>query len=277
MSIANLEAGTVVVPTLPGGGSISFTVTATVTATSGTVTNTFSATPPVGTTDPTPATASDTDTVVAIVANDDSGSVVNGVTGGISLANVLANDTLNGNPATIGNVILTQVSTTNPGVTLNPVDGSVSVTPGTPAGNYTVSYQICDPANPTICDTATVSVPVVAIDAVNDTGAVVNGFTGGPSVANVLANDTLNGSPVLLGNVILTQVSTTNPGVTLNPANGSVNVAPGTPAGNYTVTYQICDLANPTVCDTATVTVPVNPPASGLTLVPQTQPARPTK
>ena len=63
MNIANLEAGTVVVPTLPSSGSISFSVTVNVTATSGSVANTFTATPPVGTTDPTPATVTDTDTV----------------------------------------------------------------------------------------------------------------------------------------------------------------------------------------------------------------------
>ena len=49
LSIAALEAGTVVVPTLPSGGSLSFTVTVDVTATSGTVTNTVTATPPAGT------------------------------------------------------------------------------------------------------------------------------------------------------------------------------------------------------------------------------------
>jgi len=51
---------------------------------------------------------------------------------------------------------------------------------------------------------------------------------------------------VLLADVNLTQVSTTNAGVTLNTADGSVNVAAGTPAGNYTVVYQICDKLNPT-------------------------------
>jgi uncharacterized repeat protein (TIGR01451 family) len=65
LNIANLEAGTVVVPTLPVGGKISFTITANVTAVSGSVTNIFSATPPAGTTDPTPGnnTATDTDTI----------------------------------------------------------------------------------------------------------------------------------------------------------------------------------------------------------------------
>ncbi len=197
--------------------------------------------------------------VVTVDAVNNSGSMVNGITGGQSLANVLVNDTLNGAQATLSNVNLTQVSTTNAGVTLNTSNGSVNVAAGTPNGNYTVTYRICDKANPTFCDTATVTVPVAAIDAVNDAGVVVVGLTGGQSLPNVLVNDTLNGSAALLANVNLTQVSTTNAGVTLNSSDGSVNVAPGTPNGVYTVTYQICDKLNPGICDTATVSVPVGP------------------
>ncbi|HVM70462.1 MAG TPA: hypothetical protein VMT91_01800, partial [Anaerolineales bacterium] len=65
LSIANLEAGTVAVPNLPNGGSISFTVTATISASSGSVTNTFSATPPAGVTDTYSVnnSASDTDII----------------------------------------------------------------------------------------------------------------------------------------------------------------------------------------------------------------------
>ena len=100
--------------------------------------------------------------------------------------------------------------------------------------------------------------PVNVIDAVNDAGAPIIGATGGQSVPNVLVNDTLNGNPATLATVTLTQVSTTNPGVTLNTADGSVNVAPGTPSGSYVVTYQICEILNPNNCDTATVTVVVN-------------------
>ncbi len=96
MNIANLENGTVVVPTLPNGGSISFSVTVNVNAASGSVANIFTATPPVGTTDPTPATATDTNNVIEIIAADDTGSTVNGTTGGQSVANVLSNDSLNG-------------------------------------------------------------------------------------------------------------------------------------------------------------------------------------
>jgi hypothetical protein len=46
------------------------------------------------------------------VATNDSGNPVTGTTGGVSVSNVLINDTLNGNQATLSNVTLTQISTT---------------------------------------------------------------------------------------------------------------------------------------------------------------------
>ncbi len=132
------------------------------------------------------------------------------------------------------------------------------VAPGTPAGNYILTYQICENLNPANCDQAEVTVPVTApvIDAVPDAGSA-NGMSGGVAVANVLANDLLNGVAVIPSEVTMTQVSTTNPNVTLNPSTGAVSVAAGTPAGTYTVTYQICENLNPTNCDQTEVTVTV--------------------
>ena len=43
----------------------------------------------------------------------------------------------------------------------------------TAAGTYTPQYQICDKTNPTFCSVGTVSVPVVRITAVNDSGAAI--------------------------------------------------------------------------------------------------------
>ena len=194
-----------------------------------------------------------------IDAVNDSGTVANGAAGGTAVPNVVANDTLGGNPATLATVTLTQVSTTNPNVTLNPATGAVVVAAGTPAGTYTVTYQICEPLNPTNCDAAdvTVTVGAAAIDAVDDSGTVANGAAGGTAVSNVLVNDTLGAAAATLANVTLSQVSTTNPNVTLNPATGAVVVAAGTPAGTYTLEYRICEQLNPTNCDTAEVDVTV--------------------
>ena len=159
-----------------------------------------------------------------IDAVDDTGTVANGATGGVGVPNVLVNDTLNGAPATLATVTLTQLNTTNPGVTLDPTTGAVNVAPGTPAGTYVVTYEICEILNPTNCDTATATITVGAapIVANPDVGTVPNGAVGGVGVPNVLVNDTLNGVPATLATVVITQVSTTNPNVTLNPATGTV-------------------------------------------------------
>ena len=81
---------------------------------------------------------------------------------------------------------------------------------------------------------------------------------GGVAFTNVIINDTFNGAPVVPSQVTITLVSSTNAGVTLSGYN--VVVAPGTSAGNHTLTYQICELLNPTNCDTAIVSVPVSDP-----------------
>ena len=71
---AQLQAG-LAIPTLPSGGSVTFTVQATVTAASGTVANTASVAAPAGVTDPilTDNQATDTDTVAAVASNADLG------------------------------------------------------------------------------------------------------------------------------------------------------------------------------------------------------------
>ena len=198
-------------------------------------------------------TATVTVTVVAapIDAVSDVGGPINGTTGG-TLPSVLTNDTLNGVPVNLSNVLLT--STPTGPLTVNP-NGTVTVAPNTPAGTYTINYTICEILNPNNCDTATVTVTVVAapIDAVSDVLGPINGTTGG-TLPSVLTNDTLNGVPVNLSNVLLT--STPTGPLTVNP-NGTVTVAPNTPAGTYTINYTICEILNPNNCDTATVTVTV--------------------
>ncbi|MBK5247520.1 MAG: hypothetical protein JJE49_09685, partial [Peptostreptococcaceae bacterium] len=185
----------------------------------------------------------------------DSGISVNGYDGGISFGNVLGNDLLNGSAVMLLQVNLSQVSSTNAGVSLDPATGDVVVAVGTAAGNYTLTYQICEKLNPTNCAQASVTVPVTpaVIDAVDGNGTV-SGITGGTTIADVLYNDLLNGVLVSHSEVTLTLVSSTNANVTLNTTTGAVEVAPGTPAGTYYVTYRICEILNPTNCDEAVST-----------------------
>jgi len=139
-------------------------------------------------------------------------------------------------------------------------DGNLSVPAGTAAGTYMIDYTICEVLNPTNCDTATATVvvepaPIIAND--DDLSASpVNGYDGGTAITDVLTNDTLNGVPVDPAEVTLTPV-TSGP-LTVN-ADGTVDLAPQTPGGTYTVDYTLCENLNPTNCDTGTVTVEVEP------------------
>jgi gliding motility-associated-like protein len=176
---------------------------------------------------------------------------INGYTGATT-SSVLANDTLNGVTVIPSQVILTGL-TVPTGLTLN-TDGTITIAPQTPAGTYNVIYKICETLNPTNCDTvtSTVSVTAAVIDAIGDAFGPINGYTGA-TTSSVLANDTLNGVTVIPSQVILTGL-TVPTGLTLN-ADGTITIAPQTPAGTYNVIYRICETLNPTNCDTVTSTV----------------------
>ena len=191
------------------------------------------------------------------VANDDAGQVLSPA-GGLAVANVLANDWMNGAGATTANVVLTTVSSTNPGVTLDVTDGSVDVSPGTSATTHTLLYRICALNNPSSCAGAAVrvTVPPYVVVANNDQGTA-SPSTGGSAVANVLTNDFLGSTRATISSIVLTQVSTSNPGVTLDVTDGSVDVARGTVLGAHSLLYKICERVNPTNCDEASVAVTV--------------------
>ena len=180
---------------------------------------------------------------------------------------VLTNDKLNGVPnPSISSVTLTWNTATPTGFTLNP-DGTIRVAPNTPAGTHTISYTICAVASPTVCSTASIVVTVsgtttstttpTTIEAVNDGVITITSTTGG-TTPSVLTNDKLNGVPnPSISSVTLTWNTATPTGFTLNP-NGTITVAPNTPAGTHTISYTICAVASPTVCSTASIVVTVS-------------------
>ncbi|CAN1556852.1 Ig-like domain CHU_C associated [Flavobacteriaceae bacterium] len=196
---------------------------------------------------------------------------INGLTGGTT-ATLVGNDTLNGSPVVIGSnpgqVTLVGLAVPT-GLTLN-ADGTVSVAPNTPAGNYNVVYRICEVTNPSNCDTVTSVVVVNTIDAKNDALSTIIGAFGG-TTENILLNDSLNGvvlTAATLNTVVVTRVGVYPSGITIN-ADGTLNVAPGTAVGNYILEYQICSLALPTLCDTASITIQI------ITVAPPPSPAPP--
>jgi hypothetical protein len=188
---------------------------------------------------------------------------VSGYDGGTAISNVLANDTFNGSAINPAEVTLSlPVGVTVPtGLVFNTLTGSVTVLAGTPAGNYTFHYEICEILNPTNCDTALVSVTVTAapLDGVADVSGEINGYDGGPAIMDVRDNDTLNGVVVDPTEVTLSvPVGVTVPtGIVFDTITGSVTVTAGTAAGDYTFYYEICEILNPTNCDTALVSVTV--------------------
>jgi hypothetical protein len=190
------------------------------------------------------------DPIDVITAVNDA-ATINGFTGG-TYTNVLSNDTLNGSVALATQVATTFVSSTNTGITLS--GNNVNVAAGTPAGNYALVYKICQISNPSNCSQATVVITVTApvILAINDS-VTITGSAGGLALNNVLINDKLNGIAVVAAQVNTSFVSASHVGVTLSGAN--VMLAPGIPAGTYTLVYRICQVTNPTNCSQATVTI----------------------
>ncbi len=205
-----------------------------------------------------------------IVATADTAGPVPSIAGAANVVNALVNDSLNGVPVVLSQVALTVTRpASNPGVSLDTATGLVSVASNTPAGTYSIGYQICEILNPDNCATATVAVVVqaAAISAAPDAPAPVNGAVGGNDVINAFTNDVLNGAPVVPANItatVTTAASPATPGApvpVLDPATGFVDVPAGTPAGTYTINYQICENLNPDNCASSSVTVVVQPPA----------------
>ena len=204
-------------------------------------------------------------TPTTIEAVNDGVTTITSTTGGTT-PSVLTNDKLNGVPnPSISSVTLTWNTATPTGFTLNP-NGTIAVAPNTPAGIHTISYTICAVASPTVCSTASIVVTIsgtttiatpTTIEAVND-GVTTITSTAGGTTPSVLTNDKLNGvANPSVSTVTLTWNTATPTGFTLNP-NGTITVAPNTPAGIHTISYTICAVASPTVCSTASIVVTIS-------------------
>ena len=187
-----------------------------------------------------------------------------------TLTSVLANDLLDSDPATTGNVSLTWDISAPAGFTLN-ADGTVHVATDTAVGRYKIPYTICA-KNGILCSTTELVVTVLA-PTVTPT-IEVNGetftYTGSPTVGNVLTNEKLNGTPNPSVRSVTISIMPPPPGAYepyLDPSTGDVIVPPHTPAGNYTVTYRVCTIDTPVACGVAQVTV-VIPATPTSTVVP---------
>ncbi len=196
-----------------------------------------------------------------IVATNDTATGNYGSAGKPDVLNIFGNDTLGGAAATPATVSATISPATPlpPQLTFDPATGTVGVAAGAPAGTYTFDYTICELGNPTNCSTATVTVTttvasIVATD--NILAAPFDTKDALTNIVNVLDNDTFDGAAIDPAKVTLKPVGTLPPGITLNP-DGTVDLAQYLASGTYTFDYEICEIANPANCATATVRIPV--------------------
>lgn len=101
--------------------------------------------------------------------------------------------------------------------------------------------------------TVTVNATPPTLDAVDDTKTVNYGTA---LIFNVLDNDKLNGVIIPSGTMTVKYLSMPITYITAHK-NGTITIPAGTPAGTYYLTYEICILGLPMVCDIATITVTV--------------------
>ena len=213
------------------------------------------------------STATSTVVVTAadLVANlDSAGSVVGGNTSQ-TLVNVFDNDTKNGTKLNPSDVKLTPGTDPKGYLTID-ANGNAVLGANAPAGNYELTYEICEVLNPGNCSSNKIEVTVKpsVLQANDDNAGTLDSSKGQSSTASIFDNDTLNGSKVNPADLVLTTLIP-NPNLILK-ADGKVEVKPGTPTGNYELTYQICEALNGSNCSQAVVKISVvnNPPITPL-------------
>lgn len=204
------------------------------------------------------ATATVSITVIAVndapIANADVVTINEDNT--ISTFNLLNNDTdIDGNSLVISTI---PVQTTQHGTLTINSNGTFSFTPDLNySGTDTFIYQVCDNGSPALCDTATVTITVTAVNdapsAINDSfvttmNSVING--------NLISNDSDVDGPILSTSIL---ASVTNGNVVLN-SNGAFTYTPTNGfIGIDSLRYLLCDGATATLCDTATAYFTINP------------------
>ena len=184
-----------------------------------------------------------------VVASNDSGSVASGELGGVAVANVLANDSFDGGPASLTDLTLNEIDGASQ-LTLNVSTGSVSVAPQTPYGDHHLDYEICfEHKGGSTCSSAEVDVFVDGTEIEADPDSA-SAYPNSAAVVNVLGNDSYDGSPATPGSVTLSVVGSTN-GLTFDTSTGSISVPTGTAAGSHVVNYEICSKVQAWNCSTS--------------------------
>jgi len=150
-------------------------------------------------------------------------------------------------------------------LTVNPATGAYTYTPDSSfVGKDTAMLRICDNGTPSMCDSSMLIIDVVpdmngpandppnAFDDVYTTSAktMVSGW--------VIANDSdPNGDPLVV--TVLDPVPASTGTLYAAPDGGFTFVPDTAYTGTFSVRYKICDNGTPNLCDTATLTITVQP------------------
>jgi len=169
---------------------------------------------------------------------------------GSAISNVLANDTLGGRPAAVGNVTSPRTVTPSDGITLDSA-GAVWIAAGASVGPHTLRYEICEANHQSNCGQANVSLTVRDRYPITASGEAASAFQGATAIANVLSNDSFRGAVPDLTSVQFSQVTSSDPSIALDTANGSVSVAADAPLGDHWVSYAICEIGTTNCSDPA--------------------------
>jgi uncharacterized repeat protein (TIGR01451 family)/gliding motility-associated-like protein len=189
----------------------------------------------------------------ALTATDSDGSVVNYIVVTLPSNGVLV---LSGIPILV-NQVLTPAEAAM--LTYDP-NGAFS-------GNDTFTFTVTDNNGAVDSTPAVITIPIekAALNAIKDEVDSVVGINEVVDVINVLDNDTLDNNPLVLSDIKLEVLIPDPKGLLTLKPDGTAQIAPNTPAGTYTLTYQICEAVNSSNCTTATTTVTVIAPEMTVT------------
>jgi gliding motility-associated-like protein len=170
--------------------------------------------------------------------------------GNVTISNLEVNDPLTGLSETITNLAVggSQTFYTNYTVTQADIDN------GTIINIVKVEGEAPNGEDVEAEDSASSNLDSHEIIANNDDFSAIDlSCDLGGLAGNVLDNDLLNGNPVNSDDVSITIINDGGiSGLVINP-DGSLIVPGGLALGDYTITYQICEVLNPANCDQADV------------------------
>ncbi|MFN6378661.1 MAG: tandem-95 repeat protein [Flavobacteriales bacterium] len=217
-------------------------------------------------------------------ANDDNGGTLT-EDGADGTVNIISNDTdADGNPTVptngagqfvvdlnnVTNGVQTSVTNTQGVWSYNTATGVVTFNPANNfSGTATLTYVLCDPGSPSLCDNGVIT---FVVSPVNDAPDAVNNTTNTSEdtfvvLSNILGNDTDVDNTVLGSNVdldintpgIQTSISTAEGTWVLDVASANVGFTPALNFnGTATLPYEICDTGSPVLCDQANLIVNVS-------------------